>query len=220
MSVKQHWETVYRTRSATEVSWYQSRPARSLGLIREFGGGPGAHVIDVGGGASRLVDHLLAERHRHLTVLDLSGEALAVARERLGDAAEAVRWREGDILSVELPRQAYDVWHDRAVLHFFTDPDERAAYRRQLGHALKPGGHAVIAAFASDGPSQCSGLPVVRYSPETLAVEVGPGLALIAEHREVHTTPAGSQQAFIYCVFRVPAAACARARESGAGAPV
>lgn len=204
MSSRSHWEHIYTSRAATSVSWYQPHAARSLGLIRRVAGPPTAAIIDVGGGASTLVDDLLAAGYEHPTVLDLSDTALAVARERLGLHAERVHWIAGNVTAIGLTGHAYDVWHDRAVFHFVTDEDERRAYVAQLLHALKPGGHAIIATFALDGPTECSGLPVMRYSPATLHAELGAGFVLVEYSDEAHVTPAGRTQRFVYCLFAKP----------------
>lgn len=202
MSFTEHWNRVYATKPATTLSWHQPQATRSLELIGRYAPASPARLIDVGAGASRLADDLLSRGYRDLTLLDLSDAALAVTRKRLGEAAERVHWLVGDITEVVLPTAAYDLWHDRAVFHFLTEPTARAAYNRQLEQALKPSGAVVLATFASDGPSACSGLPVVRYAPETLAAELGPRFRLIEHQREIHTTPDGRQQAFLYGVFR------------------
>lgn len=199
MSGKNHWEKVYATKSAQSVSWYQAHASVSRELIRAGAALPTANIIDVGGGASTLVDHLLADGYQSLTVLDLSGEALAVARQRLGATAERVRWIEGDITNVALAEQHYDVWHDRAVFHFLTDPADRRAYVDQVMRAVKPGGHVIVATFAPDGPTQCSGLPVMRYAPDALHAEFGTAFQLIGHSEEDHITPAGNVQHFVYC---------------------
>ena len=197
---KQHWEEVYRQKAEDTVSWFQVHPEYSLELIREAGVKPADPIIDVGGGASRLVDHLLAEGYSDLTVLDISETALERAGARLGAKALQVKWLVAD-LTAWRPERRYRLWHDRAVFHFLTDPADRAAYRAGLKSALAPGGHAVIASFALDGPEKCSGLPVQRYSPETLAAEFGTGFHLSTSRHETHLTPAGRVQSFQYSVF-------------------
>lgn len=199
MPSKDHWENVYASKSAEAVSWYQPHALQSLNLIRNSGTGTASHIIDIGGGASTLTDDLLALGYRHLNVLDLSGEALAVARKRLGSSASLVNWIEGDITTVELPEHRYDIWHDRAVFHFLTDPAAREAYLAQVMKAVKPGGHVIVATFAPDGPTQCSGLPIMRYSPESLHAEFGQAFELIEHVEENHVTPHGNVQHFIYC---------------------
>lgn len=202
MDAKAHWEGVYRSKRADDVSWFQPEAATSLALIRRAATEPAASIIDIGGGASRLVDGLVSAGYRHLTVLDLSGAALAESRRRLGHAGADVTWLEGDVLSAELPAGGFDVWHDRALFHFLTDAEDRSRYVAQVRRALKPGGSVIIATFADDGPTRCSGLPVVRYAPETLQGEFGPDFPLIESEREAHGTPAGATQMFVYCRFK------------------
>lgn len=199
MSAKSHWENVYTTKPAQRVSWYQPHAALSLAMIQRSGFSPGSSVIDVGGGASTLVDDLLASGYRNLTVLDLSRAALDVARQRLGDDAKRVRWIEGDITTVALPEREFDVWHDRAVFHFLTEPEARRAYIAQVMRSVKPGGHVIVAAFGPEGPTQCSGLPVMRYAPEALHATFGSAFQLIEHTAEEHHTPGGSVQHFVYC---------------------
>jgi SAM-dependent methyltransferase len=202
MPSKNHWDRVYATKSPQGVSWYQPHADQSVRLIRQTGLPLSASIIDVGGGASTLVDDLLQAGYRHLTVLDLSGAALAAAQARLGDAARQVTWLEADVTRVTLPAQAFDLWHDRAVFHFLTGEREREAYVAAVMHAVKPGGHVIVATFAEDGPLQCSGLPVVRYSPQGLHAEFGNPFTLLKHEREEHHTPSGSVQKFIYCYCR------------------
>ena len=202
MHLKGHWEHVYETRPVDAVSWFQPHAEQSLRLIHETGLPRTASIVDVGGGASTLVDDLLHEGYRSLTVLDLSAAALAAARARLGDRAASVTWLEADITQVELPPRAYDVWHDRAVFHFLTSDRDRQAYVAAVLRSVKPGGHVIVATFAEDGPLRCSGLPVVRYSPGALHAEFGAPFKLVAHEREEHHTPAGTVQKFIYCYCR------------------
>lgn len=202
MGRKDHWEQIYSTRASDAVSWFQRRADYSLRLIRATGAGPEAAIIDVGGGASVLVDDLVAEGYQHLTVLDLSGAALAVARRRLGPAADRVTWIEADVTQAQLPAHGHDVWHDRAVFHFLTDPADRAAYVAQVLRAVKPGGHVIVASFAEDGPEQCSGLPVVRYSPDGMHAQFGGAFTLLGHEKEAHQTPGGAVQQFVYCYCR------------------
>jgi SAM-dependent methyltransferase len=199
MDGKAHWERVYTTRSAREVSWYQPHADQSLELIRSVASGNPCRVIDVGGGASTLVDDLLALGAFDVSVLDISETALQVARDRLGRLQQQVHWLAGDIESIDLPRAAYDVWHDRAVFHFMTTAEQRAAYVAQVRRAVRPGGHVIVAAFGPDGPLQCSGLPVMRYSPEELHDEFGGAFELVEHKTEAHRTPAGGLQQFVYC---------------------
>jgi SAM-dependent methyltransferase len=204
MDWHQHWEAVYRRRRPGEVSWYQENPARSHELIRRTGISLAAPIIDVGGGASRLVDYLLTDGFTDITVLDVSVAALRQARERLGPAAEQISWIEANITTFVPPRR-YHVWHDRAVFHFLTHLQDRQRYVDVLRAALAPHGHAVIATFGLGGPERCSGLPVQRYTPASLAAELGAGLTLMAEEQESHVTPAGAVQLFQYCWFRADA---------------
>lgn len=200
MQSKTHWEHVYTAKSSTEVSWYQPHATLSLGLIQRIGIGPEAAIIDVGGGASTLTDDLIAHGYHNLSVLDLSGEALAVARHRLGDKkSKLVQWIEADVTSAPLPERFFDVWHDRAVFHFLVDEADRRAYVAQVMRAVKPGGHVIVATFAPDGPTECSGLPIVQYNADSLHDEFGPAFELIDHDEEAHVTPAGRVQHFIYC---------------------
>jgi SAM-dependent methyltransferase len=200
MDPKAHWEGVYTRKAATEVSWYQPHAERSLSLIRRITGGRPFRLIDVGGGASTLVDDLLDLPGGDITVLDLSEAALDVARSRLGARAGRVRWIAGDVTTVPLPAQAYDLWHDRAVFHFLTDPAQRAAYVAQVRHAVRPGGHVIVAAFGPEGPLQCSGLPVQRYAPGELHAQFGGAFELVGHETELHHTPGGAVQQFVYCL--------------------
>ena len=208
---KSHWETVYRTKRPTEVSWYQPEATLSLALIRRAVPDLSARVIDVGGGASTLVDGLLHAGYSNLSVLDLSATALDEARRRLGDATSRVQWLEADVLSAALPEAAFDLWHDRAVFHFLTNASDRAAYLAQVRRAVRPGGHVLIATFAEDGPLKCSGLPVARYSAEALHHEFDGGFELIDRARELHVTPGGVTQSFQYCLCRFVPGASSRA---------
>jgi ubiquinone/menaquinone biosynthesis C-methylase UbiE len=202
MERKEHWEAIYKTKAPNEVSWYQERPTKSLELIKASKIKKDAAVIDVGGGASTLVDHLLSNGFRRLTVLDISLEALQKAKARLSTTyADAVTWMEGDVTQVILPYHFYDLWHDRAVFHFLTSPEDRQRYIRTLNDALKPGGHVIMATFALEGPPKCSGLEVMRYSPETLSKELGAEFKLISSVSEIHQTPSGGDQNFIYVHF-------------------
>ena len=198
----EHWDQVYSTKPADHVSWFQVHAARSLRLIRATGVPLGASIIDVGGGASTLVDDLLHAGYQSLTVLDLSGVALATAQARVGSSTRRVRWIEADITDAALPADAYDVWHDRAVFHFLTSAQDRRAYVAAALRAVKPGGHVIVATFAEDGPTQCSGLPVMRYSAASLQAEFGAPFVLLRQEQEEHHTPSGSMQKFVYCHFR------------------
>ncbi len=198
MQSKIHWEAIYQTKAPAQVSWYQAHPQLSLDLIRRTGVAHDAPIIDVGGGASTLVDHLLAEGYANLTVLDISHAALERARERLGHHASTVTWLEQDVTRAELPEDQYAVWHDRAVFHFLTDASARARYVQTVRSAVKPGGHVIVATFGLDGPLRCSGLDVVRYSAESLHDEFGQEFQLLESARETHQTPFGTEQKFIY----------------------
>ena len=200
MSRKEHWERVYGAKQATQVSWYAPHLERSIAMIRTAAD-PSAEIIDVGGGASTLVDDLLALGYTKVSVLDVSNTALAAAKDRLGARAGMVKWIADDVTSVHLPRDAYDVWHDRAVFHFLTEPADRRAYVHVATGSLRLGGHAILAAFSLEGPTRCSGLDVVRYSAESLSRELGPAFALKQETHESHRTPSGAEQKFIYCLF-------------------
>lgn len=196
-----HWEAVYRTRSEREVSWYRPHLEVSLALLQRAGLAPGTRVIDVGGGASTLVDDLLALGVRDVTVLDLSGTALATARARLGARGDSVQWLAGDLLELDLPPAGFDLWHDRAVLHFLTAPDALRRYAEQAARAVRVGGHAVIGGFAPDGPERCSGLPVARRSAADIAALLAPAFRLAEQRRELHATPGGTTQAFAYALL-------------------
>jgi 2-polyprenyl-3-methyl-5-hydroxy-6-metoxy-1,4-benzoquinol methylase len=203
MTRRDHWEDIYRTKAASDVSWYQPEARVSLDLVRRVAPELDAPIIDVGGGASTLVDGLLDEGYQQVTVLDLAGSALAVARQRLGERAAQVTWLDSDVLTAQLPVASYAVWHDRAVFHFLTDPTDRARYVAQVMNAVQPGGHVIVASFAPEGPLRCSGLEVVRYSPDTMHAQFGKGFRLLDSVREDHHTPSGVTQAFVYCLCRV-----------------
>ncbi|MDD9941746.1 MAG: class I SAM-dependent methyltransferase [Myxococcales bacterium] len=198
---REHWERAYRDRAADRVSWYAPRLDVSLRLIQEVAA-PTSAVIDVGAGASTLVDDLLALGYRDLTALDIAEAGLNAAQTRLDERADSVRWLQADITRATLPEGVYDLWHDRAVFHFLTDANDRRAYIDNLHRALKLGGHAIIATFAPDGPSSCSGLHVARYDLRSLGAELGEGFAASDAHRALHTTPKGVQQAFSFHRFR------------------
>jgi SAM-dependent methyltransferase len=200
MDRKQHWEHVFETRGQEEVSWFEALPEMSLRLLEAAGLNANTCVLDVGGGDSRLVDHLAARGLDCLAVLDVSGAALARARMRLGVRAAIPTWLEADVAG-EWTLKPMDIWHDRAVFHFLASADDRQRYRLHLLQTLKPGGSAIVATFSLDGPDRCSGLPVQRYSPDTLAAQLGPELAIIEALPYIHTTPWGSRQSFVYCRF-------------------
>ena len=196
-----HWDHVYASKGEVEVSWYQDSPATSLEMIRAANPNHDAAIIDIGGGASRLVDALLQDGYRDVAVLDLSANALDAAKKRNGGAASMVDWIVADATSWQ-PAKTYDVWHDRAAFHFLTDPRDRAAYVQRLRSALATDGHVIIATFAPDGPEKCSGLPVQRHDSASLAAELGPEFALIETRSETHHTPWDSTQAFQFSRFR------------------
>lgn len=202
MDPKVHWEAIYRAKRPAEMSWYQPFPARSIELLLRAGARPNSAIIDVGGGDSTFVDALLEREFRNVTVLDISSSAIERARARLGARADQVAWIEGDVRVVDLPAQSYDVWHDRAVFHFLTQPDDRTRYITQLAGALRPGGTLIIGTFALEGPPQCSGLPVTRYDAAGLARQLGGGYALRESLTDVHRTPSGVEQAFTYARFQ------------------
>jgi trans-aconitate methyltransferase len=194
-----HWQNVYTTKTEAEVSWYEDTPELSLALLREAGLKPDMAVIDIGGGASRLVDALEASGQAHVSVLDLSVAALETAKSRLADAAR-VQWFVTDVTAWAPDRQ-YDLWHDRAAFHFLTAAEDQRAYVRVLAKALKYGGRAVIGTFAPDGPDKCSGLPVARHDADTLQSALGPQFKLVATRRHEHVTPWGSVQKFQFSTF-------------------
>jgi 2-polyprenyl-3-methyl-5-hydroxy-6-metoxy-1,4-benzoquinol methylase len=201
VSRKTHWERVYTTKGEREVSWFQENPAPSLELIGLAGLPTDAAVIDIGGGASRLVDALAERKIGKITVLDLSAVALDAARERLGEKGADVKWVVADVTTWE-PSQTYDLWHDRAALHFLTDASDRSAYVGNLKKAVRPGGHVIIGTFALDGPERCSGLPIVRYDAGVLGAILGIEFELMDSRRHDHTTPWGAVQRFQFSTFR------------------
>lgn len=196
-----HWQNVYTKKGENEVSWFQENPAPSLELIAQVGATSTSAIIDIGGGASRLVDNLVELDFENITVLDLSEAALEAAKDRLGGRAARIQWIVADATVWE-PREAYDIWHDRAAFHFLTEERDRAAYIARLEGALKVGGHAIIATFALDGPERCSGLAVVRYDPVSLGQTLGRTFQLVDTRRHAHATPWGSNQSFQFSVFR------------------
>jgi SAM-dependent methyltransferase len=193
----EHWENTYRSKLPDRVSWYQAEPLLSLAMIRNAGVSPSEPLIDVGGGASVLVDRLLAAGHTDLTVLDISSSALAASRQRLGAAAERVAWVCADVLNFQ-PGREYALWHDRALFHFLTAAEDRARYRDSLRRGLRKGGQLVLAAFAVGGPLRCSGLDIVQYDADKLSAELGPEFTLAEQAHETHRTPAGGEQLFAW----------------------
>lgn len=198
---RKHWENVYIQKKPLEVSWYQVEPAVSLEYVASTEIDYAAKIIDVGGGASVLVDKLLNQGFQNVTVLDISSRAMHYVQKRLGRRAENVSWIEADVTEFE-PSCQYDFWHDRAVFHFLTDAEDRTRYVQRLKQAVKQGGYVVIAAFAIDGPVKCSGLDVERYNPEKMKNELCDSFALVSNTDEVHITPWGKEQSFIYCYFK------------------
>lgn len=203
MDKRTHWETVYQTKAPDAVSWYRPHLERSLELIKCSTNDRDASVIDVGGGEATLVDDLLNEGYRNVSVLDISETAIAMAKRRLGDRANMVTWLASDITTANLPRHAYDVWHDRAVFHFLTEAEQKEAYVRQVSSSIKPGGYVIVATFGPEGPLKCSGLDVVRYDANTLHAVFGSDYRLIGSASELHNTPFGTTQQFLYCYCRV-----------------
>jgi len=197
---KQHWDQVYNDKSPLEVSWFQQEPAVSLRMIQDSVSNRTQPIIDVGGGASVLVDRLLEHDYTHLSVLDISANALEHAQQRLGPQADQVEWYVGDVTEFT-PSHKYACWHDRAVFHFLTDATDRARYVAALSAALQPGGYLVLAAFSPDGPTMCSGLDIVQYSAEKLQQELGDNFRFLEEEAEVHITPAHKKQLFCYYRF-------------------
>jgi len=197
-----HWDKVYREKSETEVSWFQAKPTKSLDFIARSELTKSSPIIDIGGGASRLIDHLLNDGYTDLTVLDIAEPALAQSKARLTDNAAVINWIVNDI-TTWVPPRIYDLWHDRAVFHFLTGQQARDEYKRALTAATHSGSNIIIATFALNGPDRCSGLPVVRYSPQSLAAEFGDQFALIDHMTTGHRTPGGGEQAFQYSRFQV-----------------
>ena len=201
MSRRDHWNAIYSTKGERDVSWFEALPAVSMEMIEAAGLRPETCVIDIGGGESRLIDALLSRGLNCLAVLDVSREALHHAQARIGAQSHVVRWIESDVTEA-WSLKPMDIWHDRAVFHFLTDRSDRARYTERLLQTVRPGGSAIIATFAPDGPDKCSGLPVVRYSAETLASELGADLHLVDARTYAHVTPWGAVQPFQYSRFR------------------
>lgn len=198
---QQHWDGVYKEKQSTAVSWYQEYPELSLQLIQKSGVARDESIIDIGGGASLLVDNLLQQGFSAVAVLDISASALECARARLCERAAQVEWFVADVTTFEPPHQ-FALWHDRAVFHFLTREEERQNYLQALTRALQPGGWLVLATFALDGPEKCSGLPVERYDADKMRTTLGNRFELVESREECHTTPAGGEQKFTYCLFR------------------
>jgi SAM-dependent methyltransferase len=203
MDVQAHWEKIYTEKAPNAVNWYRPHLETSLALIEQTASGRSPSVIDVGGGESTLVDDLLARGYENITVLDISQSAIDANRKRLGKAAQSVHWLVADITKVKLESSAYDVWHDRAVFHFLTAADGRIAYVRQVARAVKRGGYVIVGTFGPEGPTKCSGLDVVRYDAESLHREFGVHFRMLGSSTELHRTPFGTIQQFLYCWCRV-----------------
>jgi len=202
MGSRDHWEQVYRSKTADKLGWYAPHLQTSIGWIDSLGLPADSPIIDVGGGASTLVDDLLDAGYRSVTVLDISATALSIVQERLGRKANLVTWLSADITTAELPDRAYALWHDRAVFHFLTEPNDRRVYLRKLSNSLRPNGYAIIGTFAPEAPPKCSGLPVQRYSKEQLVDELGAEFVLVNHIKELHITPGGVEQMYQFCEFR------------------
>lgn len=192
MDPKTHWERIYSTKAPNQVSWYSPHLETSLALIHRAARANSASIIDVGGGESTLVDDLLALGYLNITILDISQTAIDVTRKRLKELDERVQWLAGDVTKFELPRGAYDIWHDRAVFHFLTRTDERLAYVRQVARAVRPGGHVIVSTFGTEGPTKCSGLDVARYDADSLHAQFGARFQLVHSAKELHRTPFGT----------------------------
>jgi SAM-dependent methyltransferase len=203
MDIKRHWEKVYTTKTPDQVSWYSPHLEISLSLIDGAVGGDSASIIDVGGGESTLVDDLLARGYQNIAVLDISQTAIDVTRARLKEAAERVHWVTADVTKADLVPSAYDVWHDRAVFHFLTSKEQRVAYVNTVGHAVRQGGHVIVGTFGPEGPTKCSGLDVMRYDAESLHDQFGTRFRLVESSKELHHTPFGTTQQFLYCYCRI-----------------
>lgn len=202
MNREEHWQNVYLTRAPDSVSWFRSHLDVSLELLELAGLSTDSRLIDIGGGASTLVDDLVSRGLQGITILDVSEAALAVARQRLGARAQGVKWLAADVLQAQLPEAGFDLWHDRAMLHFLTEASDAARYACQVAAAVPIGGHAVIGGFAPDGPEKCSGLPVARRSADDIAAILAPAFRLLASRVERHVTPAGAEQSFAYALLK------------------
>ena len=205
MGNRDHWDAVYERKRPGEVSWYRPHLEHSLRFIDAAGIAKDAAILDVGGGASTLVDDLIERGHRNVTVLDLSASAMGQAQARLGQRSALVSWLVGDITELELPEHHFDFWHDRAVFHFLTDEDKRTRYVEAVRRALKPNGHVLIATFGPTGPARCSGLPVMRYDADGIYSQFGSEFRRVGSSEEIHQTPWGAEQEFVYCYCRMPA---------------
>jgi SAM-dependent methyltransferase len=203
MNAQKHWEQIYAEKAPNAVSWFRPHLEKSLALIEQVAPNRSTSIIDVGGGESTLVDDLLAREYENITVLDISQGAIDANRNRLGATSERVKWLVSDITQIELEPLVYDVWHDRAVFHFLTSTGDRAAYVRQVARSVRPGGHVIVSTFGPEGPVKCSGLDVVRYDAESLHQEFGVQFRLLESSKELHNTPFGTIQQFLYCHCKV-----------------
>ena len=203
MDVKTHWEKIYKTKAPDAVSWYRSHLETSLALIERTATGPSSAIIDIGGGESTLADDLLSRGYQNVTILDISETAIEVCKKRIGEAASRIRWMVADVTRTELDTLAYDVWHDRAVFHFLTTTAQRKAYVRNVARSVKRGGHVIVSTFGPEGPMRCSGLEVMRYDADSLHDQFGARFNLIGSSKELHQTPFGTTQQFLYCYCRV-----------------
>ena len=203
MDNKDHWEKVYGSKAPDAVSWYAPHLETSLKLIHQAADGKGSAVIDIGGGESTLVDDLIADGYQDISVLDISQKAIDVAKARIGRPAEKVHWYCDDITQATLPQNHFDVWHDRAVFHFLTEEPQRVKYVEQVKRSVKHGGYVIMSTFGLEGPEKCSGLDVVRYDPEKLHEQFGKSFKLIDSSTEIHKTPMGTTQQFLYCFCRM-----------------
>lgn len=202
MDKKTHWENVYESKPVNRLGWYKQHLHPSLDWIKELAAEKGSAIIDVGGGASTLVDDLISEGYESITVVDLSGRALEHSKSRLGDKAARVKWIEGDITNTELPANYYALWHDRAVFHFLTDERDRRKYIGKLRNSLAESGYLIIGTFSFDAPPKCSGLPVERYDVEKMKSTLGDEFKLLDSMKELHVTPGGVEQMYLYCKFK------------------
>ena len=202
MNRTEHWENVYATKAVDQVSWYREHLDNSLKMISNTGVDKTAAIIDVGGGASTLIDDLLRNDFANLSVLDISSKAIDQSKARLGNQAENVDWLVADVTQARLPENHYDVWHDRAVFHFLTAAEDRRKYVELVRHSVKTGGHIIVASFGQNGPKKCSGLDVVQYSPDSMHNEFGDEFKLVSSFNETHETPFNTTQEFIYCYCR------------------
>lgn len=203
MDIKTHWEKVYKTKAPETVSWYLPHLETSLSLIKRTGAGLSSSIIDVGGGESTLADDLVSRGYQNVTVLDISETAIKVSKQRMEKAAENVHWLVADVLAPDLETHAYDVWHDRAVFHFLTTNEQRFAYVRSVSRSVRRGGHVIVSTFGPEGPQKCSGLEVMRYDADSLHDQFGTRFRLVESSQELHATPQGATQQFLYCYCRL-----------------